>query len=176
MATGGLRYWQDGRDAADVMLGLFDYPESPAHLAFNLSLRCNFVDGTSGSTYLRLVGSEGSLDVEWERVVLRKNKVWDPTRAVQKEFMHEPEPKAEIDRSALMSVGATTYLADPDYKGAHYDHFAHFFDAVRGRETAVVEDAIFGYRAAAPALACNLSYYEKRAIGWDPVAMKVVKK
>ncbi len=39
----------------------------------------------------------------------------------------------------------------------------------------VVEDAVFGYRAAAPALACNLSYYEKRAIAWDPVAMKVVK-
>jgi hypothetical protein len=38
----------------------------------------------------------------------------------------------------------------------------------------VVEDPVFGYRAAAPALACNLSYYEKRAVYWDPVAMKVV--
>jgi len=40
MATGGLRYWKDGRDALDVMLGLFDYAEG-----FNLSLRVNFVDG-----------------------------------------------------------------------------------------------------------------------------------
>jgi hypothetical protein len=32
---------------------------------------------------------------------------------------------------------------------------------------------VFGFRAAAPALACNQSYYEKRAIYWDPVAMKV---
>ena len=38
----------------------------------------------------------------------------------------------------------------------------------------VVEDAVFGYRAAAPARACNQSYYEKRAVYWDPVAMKVV--
>jgi len=34
MATGGLRFWKDGRDALDVMLGLFDYKEG-----FNLSLR-----------------------------------------------------------------------------------------------------------------------------------------
>jgi hypothetical protein len=72
-------------------------------------------------------------------------------------------------------VGTTTFVADRDYKGAHYDHFANFFAAVRGGATPVVEDAVFGYRAAAPALACNLSYYEKRAIAWDPVAMKVVK-
>ena len=36
MATGGLRFWKDGRDVPDVMLGLFDYPQG-----FNLSLRVN---------------------------------------------------------------------------------------------------------------------------------------
>lgn len=173
VATGGLRHWQDGRDAADVMLGMFDYPETEAHPAFNLSLRVNFADGTSGNTYLRLVGSDGSLDVEWERVVLRRNKAWDPKRAIQKEFMHDPEPQALLERSALLSTAGTTYVADSGYTGAHYDHFSHFFNAIRGLETSVVEDAVFGYRAAAPALACNLSYYEKRAVGWDPVAMKV---
>src|ERR1019366_8354930 len=40
MATGGLRFWKDGRDAPDVLLALFDYPEG-----FNLSLRVHFVDG-----------------------------------------------------------------------------------------------------------------------------------
>ena len=175
MATGGLRFWQDGRDAADVMLGMFDYPETQAHPAFNLSLRCNFVDGTSGSTYLRLVGSAGSMDVEWERVTVRKNKVWDPKRAIQPDHMSDPELEAPIERNELMSTMGTTYVADPGYKGAHHDHFARLFNVIRGREKAIVEDAVFGYRAAAPALACNLSYYEKRAIQWDPVAMKVVK-
>jgi predicted dehydrogenase len=79
MAQGGLRYWKDGREVPDVLLGMFDYPETDAHPPFNLSLRVNFVDGTSGSTFLRLVGSEGAMDVTWTEVVLRRNKSVDPT-------------------------------------------------------------------------------------------------
>ena len=38
-ASGGLRYWKDGREVPDVLLGTFDYPQSAAHDPFNLSLR-----------------------------------------------------------------------------------------------------------------------------------------
>ncbi|MDQ6707600.1 MAG: Gfo/Idh/MocA family oxidoreductase, partial [Acidobacteriota bacterium] len=31
MATGGLRYWKDGRDVPDVMLAMLDYPAQKAH-------------------------------------------------------------------------------------------------------------------------------------------------
>ena len=58
MATGGLRFWKDGRDAADVMLGLFDYREG-----FNLSLRVNFVDGGEESEGLTFTGSEGTMEI-----------------------------------------------------------------------------------------------------------------
>jgi predicted dehydrogenase len=169
LATGGLRYWKDGRDAPDIMLGMFDYPETPEHPPFNLSLRVNFADGTSGSTYLRLVGSEGAMDVTWDDVTVRRNRKWDPVRAVRKEFWNDPEPAGRNE----MLPSSTVYKVEQGYKGAHYDHFSNFFGAIRSGK-AVVEDAVFGYRAAAPALACNQSYYEKRAIHWDPVAMKVV--
>jgi hypothetical protein len=49
----------------------------------------------------------------------------------------------------------------------------NFVKAVRG-ERPVYEDAVFGYRAAAPALLCNESYRQGRIIGWDPVPMKTV--
>ncbi|MBP7558135.1 MAG: Gfo/Idh/MocA family oxidoreductase, partial [Chitinophagaceae bacterium] len=62
MAMGGLRFWKDGREVPDVLMGMFDYAETPEHPAFNLSLRVNFVDGTADSTYLRLVGNEGSMN------------------------------------------------------------------------------------------------------------------
>jgi hypothetical protein len=38
----------------------------------------------------------------------------------------------------------------------------------------VVENAEFGFRAAAPALACNESYFQNKVIHWDPVNMKLV--
>ena len=36
----------------------------------------------------------------------------------------------------------------------------------------MVEDAVFGFRAAGPALLSNISYFEKRIVEWDPAAMK----
>jgi hypothetical protein len=44
-------------------------------------------------------------------------------------------------------------------------------NAVRTR-TAVIEDAVFGLRAAGPALLCNVSQREKRAVTWDPESMR----
>ena len=40
--------------------------------------------------------------------------------------------------------------------------------------TPVNEDAVFGLRAAAPALACNNSYFEDRIMRWDPRTMTVL--
>jgi hypothetical protein len=42
---------------------------------------------------------------------------------------------------------------------------------VRNRKP-VAEDAVFGFRAAAPALLTNESYFEKRPVDWDPENMK----
>jgi len=42
-ASGGLRYWEDGRDVPDVMTAMFDYPDTATHPAFNMMLKVNFV-------------------------------------------------------------------------------------------------------------------------------------
>jgi len=46
----------------------------------------------------------------------------------------------------------------PDGYSDHLDHFTNFFDSVRTGKS-VVEDAEFGFRAAAPALSCKNSYF-----------------
>src|SRR5258708_23968007 len=48
-----------------------------------------------------------------------------------------------------------------------------FQQAIRTR-TPVVEDAVFGLRAAGPALMSNVSYFERRMVSWDPVNMRML--
>lgn len=173
-ASGGLRYWEDGREVPDVLLGTFDYPQSKAHPAFNLSLRCNFVDGTSGTTYLKLVGSEGSMDVTWDTVTLKRNKSVESDDP----FFIEQMKKAGTPvtgRKRILAPEEYTFAAEKGYLGGPYDHFANFFNAIRNGGQ-VTEDATFGYRAAAPALLCNDSYNQDKAILWNPEQMLLVKK
>lgn len=171
-AMGGLRYWKDGREVPDVLLGMFQYPDSEQHPGFNLSLRCNFVDGTSGGTYLKIVGSRGSMDVKWREVVLKRNEASsdDPFEKAKQREMGIEAP----DRKKILPPSETVYKAQKDYKGAHYDHFRNFFNAIRTGGT-VAENPEFGFRAAAPALLCNDSYFGNKYMNWDPIAMNLVK-
>ncbi len=170
-AMGGLRFWKDGRDVPDVLLGMFDYPTTKAHPGFNLSLRCNFVDGTSGTTYLRLVGSEGSMDVMWDKIVLRTNEKNEAQDPFLKNKNSEVEQMA-AGRKKMIEPKEFIYQAEEGYRGAHYDHFNNFFNAIR-KSSSVIEDATFGLRAAAPALACNNSYFENDYINWNPDEMEL---
>jgi predicted dehydrogenase len=96
MATGALRFWKDGRDVPDVMLGLFDYPEG-----FNLSLRVNFVDGGEESEGLIFTGSEGTMEIGGNAVTVsrvpRENgpgyTINTFTEATQKQIIAEYEAK-----------------------------------------------------------------------------------
>jgi predicted dehydrogenase len=171
-AMGGLRYWKDGRDVPDVLLGMFDYPQAPEHPGFDLSLRCNFVDGTSGTTYLRLNGSKGSMDVEWEKVTVKLNANAETDDPFLKAKAAEQLATSDA-RKKMVPPRETVYKAEDGYKGAHYDHFGNFFRAIRTGGT-VAEDPVFGFRACAPALLCNDSYFGNKYIQWDPVNMKVV--
>ena len=175
MATGGLRFWKDGRDAPDVLLGLFDYPQG-----FNLSLRVNFVDGGEESEALVFIGSEGTLEIGWDTLtVSRTPREREPgytvntfPEAMQKRILesyHEKYPPSHP--SGAPSVASEKYEAPAGYRDS-YDHFKNFFAAVRSRQP-VVEDAVFGYRAAGAALLSNLSLERGAVVKWDPEAMKL---
>jgi predicted dehydrogenase len=176
MATGGLRFWKDGRDVPDVMLGLFDYPEG-----FNLSLRVNFVDGGEESEGLIFTGSEGTMEIAGNSVSInRVPREKEPglttgtfTEAMQTRMLDEYRRKyPAVPPQGEPPVGYERFVA-PDGYSDSYDHFSNFFAAVRSRQP-VIEDAVFGFRAAGAALLSNLSIERGSVVGWDPEAMKLL--
>ena len=177
-ATGGLRYWKD-RDVPDVLLGLYDYAASDKHPAFNLALRVNFKDGAGESSGFRFVGSEGILTIGNGVTVTKTPLEAEPgytigtfAKATQEQFLKEyrekyPEPEPSAD--AIRPEVEDKYLPPSGYSD-HLEHHRNFINAVRTRKP-VVEDAVFGFRAAGPALLSNVSYFEKRVCVWDPQTM-----
>lgn len=175
MATGGLRFWKDGRNVPDVMLALFDYPEG-----FNLSVRVNFVDGGTESEGIIFTGSEGTMEIGGNGVSLsRTPRETEPgytvdtfTDAMQARILQQYRQEYPAPHPlGAPPLGYEKYVAEPGYSDS-YSHFVNFFQAVRTRKP-VVEDAVFGYRAAGAALLSNLSYERGRVVGWDPNSMKL---
>jgi predicted dehydrogenase len=177
MATGGLRFWNDGRDVPDVMLGLYDYPKTASHPAFTLALRVNFADGSGGSEGFHFIGSDGVLSISGQTVTLsRKPRAKEPGYSIDT-FPQAIQEKIVEDYRAMYppqsTLGTTSdevYAAPGGYSD-QYDHFVTFFTAMR-RRTPVIEDAVFGFRAAAPALLSNDSYFEGAPIAWNPETMQ----
>ena len=136
----------------------------------------NFAEGAGDNTTFRFVGPEGVLTIGDNSVTLsRRPPTKEPgqtsdtfAKATETAFMKEYRAKYP-DRPELQPRNDETYAAPPRYNSTE-DHFRNFFDAVRTRRP-VVEDAVFGLRAAGPALLANHSYFENRQIGWDAEKM-----
>jgi predicted dehydrogenase len=176
LATGGLRFWKDGRDVPDVMIGLYDYAQG-----FNLSVRTNFVDGGLESEGFVFTGSEGSMTIAGDGVTLNRVpreqepgvRVGPFAEAIQKrmtEIYHQKYPVTHPTGEALL--GEERYVAPRGYSD-HYDHIKNWIDAIRQRRP-VVEDPVFGFRAAGAALLSNVSYERGEVARWDPEEMKLL--
>jgi len=93
--------------------------------------------------------------------------------AMQKTILEDYRKKYPLRHpTGAPAAGFEKYIAPEGYLDS-YDHFANFFASVRSRKP-VVEDAVFGYRAAGAALLSNLSMERGAVAHWDPDAMKLV--
>ncbi len=182
LATGGLRYWKDGRDVPDVSITLYDYPKTETHAAFNAAFRINFIAGSGGGGGFKLIGTEGEMEIGQNSVKLKRSKLGmipgeysmiAYTEATQEKIRQGYASQNLEPRASNLNVGETTWEAPRDYKGGHYDHFYNFFQSVRNNK-AVIQDPTFGLRAAGAALLANESYYKNKPIRWNPDAMKLL--
>jgi predicted dehydrogenase len=181
MATGGLRYWNDGRDVPDVMMALCDYPKTASTPPFNLVLRVNFAAGVATeSSGFRFIGSEGVMTVSGVVTLTKKPRAKEPgytidtfPKATQEAFLKEYRAKYPESKEVAESVQDT--YAPPQGYSDSVDHFRAFFEGMRTRKP-VVEDAVFGFRAAGAALLTNRSLFDNQAYAWNPETMSISKE
>lgn len=86
-------------------------------------------------------------------------------------WYHEKYPEVKPSAASMANSREEVYEPPPHYSD-HFDHHLNFALAIRSRKP-VVEDAVFGFRAAGPALLSNVSYFEKRIVEWDPLSMEI---
>ena len=181
-ASGGLRYWKDGRDVPDLMVSIADYPETETHAAFQFNVRSNFVAGGEQESGLTLVGSEGSMKLTGRRLILNKTPLPDAPgyggydslftfpKEMEEEFIEAYKAKYYSAKRSVISE-PVEYRTPEGYSN-RLDHWVNFVKGIR-EGAKIAQDGTYGLRAAAPSLAANLSYFGKKIVQWDPVKLKL---
>ncbi|WP_254560935.1 Gfo/Idh/MocA family protein [Dyadobacter diqingensis] len=185
-SSGELSYWKDGRDVPDVLVSILEYPKTDLHANFQMVLRVNFANAGAIANNTRIIGTEGQIEFTENNLILTKKKLskapgyggYDSfgtfSASEQKEFEKQYNAQYPADTRKADPVKEIRFEA-PKEDDAHANHFRDFFENVKKGTLGTVEDPVFGFRAAAPVLACNDSYFKKKIIHWDPVAMKLKK-
>ena len=164
-ATGGLRFWKDGRDVPDVMIALYDYPPSTR---LQPDAARQFRGWRDRNLRLRFIGSEGIMTIDSGVTLSKVPREIEPgytidtfPKAMQEQFLKEYRQKypARPNADCHPARGRRKVRAAQGYSD-HFEHHRNFIAAVRSRKP-VVEDAVFGFRAAGPALLSNISYFEQ---------------
>jgi len=144
-------------------------------------VRVNFVDGGEENSGFLFAGSEGTMAIDGNTLsLLRVPRYADPgltvdtfPEAMQKTIIEEHRKQYPKTVTSEDLLGGTEKFEAPRGYSDSFDHFANFFASVRSRKP-VVEDAVFGYRAAGAALLSNLSVERGAVVRWDPDGMMLV--
>ena len=177
-ATGGLRYWKDGRDVPDVMLATMDYPETDTHPAFNFVLRVNFKSGVSEAFGVKFIGSDGTMSVSFSDLDLEQVPRPDDFDYTISSFSNDMQKRlreAWNDKHPTASVSSIKPNRSQKFSSEinpQLIHHQNFYRSIR-EGAPLIEDATFGLRAAGPALLTNQSLFESKVMAWDPQNMTV---
>jgi hypothetical protein len=90
---------------------------------------------------------------------------------MQDELMKRYNEKWTADDKKRITKQSVQFSA-PAGNDDHLEHFTNFFEGIRNNKP-VIEDPIVGFRAAAPCLAANDSYFQKKVINWNPDKMQL---
>jgi predicted dehydrogenase len=175
-SSGGIYYYNDGREFPDLLWTLYDYPK------FKVILRCNSNNAREGE-FFRFFGKNGTMAIHDDKLTFKpeasSNQMDDYTiygwpKKLRDQYMAEwmkehPQPKGGASKAALAE---TEVFATPPTYNDQTDHLTNFFHAVRTRQH-VVEDEVFGSYTAIGCHMSNQSYFSRTAVVWDAAAEQI---
>ncbi len=165
VASGGVYFWEDGREVPDVLNVLYEYPERDLSLTFS-STFSNSRGGTESETIV--FGSNGTLVLAGD-LTMHLEPSGEKNLALI-------ESARQMRREAGQKVGdkdPVPVLTFTRKDGRMPSHMQNFFDCVRSRErTRCNEDD--GFDEAVTLVMSVVSYREKRMVTWDPQKKDIV--
>jgi predicted dehydrogenase len=181
-ASGGLRYWKDGRDVPDVMLATLDYPESDEHPAFNVLLRVNFKSSLPQESFgVKFIGSEGVMTTGYDGVRIDRSPVDKRPQYSQGTFAEKMQQEIQAAHAGDTSTDPMANIQEESaqvFETGHFEaqleHHKNFYRSIR-EGMPMIEDATFGLRAAGPALLTNESLFQRKIVYWNPETMTRVE-
>ena len=180
VASGGVYYFKDGRDAPDVFQAVYEYPDRDLTFVYSATL------ANGNNRGLVFMGHDASLRVSGALTVSADGEstrfadkiqsgTIDPSRPM---FTYRPGSKG-ID--AVTSATAEYFASRGllyTYRGgrrvsAYHLHIGEWLDAIRnGGDTSCNIDR--GFEEAITCHMATRSYLEGRKVTWDPVARRIV--
>lgn len=180
VASGGIYFWKDNRDMADLLHAVFEYPDRNLTLTYSGNLACSRNRGRvfmGNDSYMEL-GASLKITADNESIRFKKQKEEGIIPADGPMLYYRPGiEKVDAVTSATAQYYADRGLDKTFLNGREVDvthlHLREWLLCIRngGIPSANIERA---YEEGIACLMAHKSYVERRRVEWDPVGRRIV--
>lgn len=166
-SMGGLFRWtEDGRNEADTMTTVYEYPK------FRSSIRVTL--NTEMPEITRFMGTKGFIEIQDDKLTLTPQDGEDHQPcyytfsyppALRRQYVENWEKQHQQQPGTARAVESVSYSPPPGYNEDR-EHLWNYFESVRTRRPSV-EDGTFGNGTAIACHMANYSYFEKCMAVWN---------
>ncbi len=180
VSSGGIYFWKDNRDMADVLQCVFEYPDKDLTLLYSATLGSSLSRGRvfMGHDASMELGSAINITADGESPRYKKQieaGLVDPS--VPMISFNPNSGKIDAVTSATEKYYAARGLTTTNINGRQVDithlHIREWINCIRNGKTpsANIEMA---FQEGAACLMAHKAYVEKRRVEWDPINRKIV--
>jgi predicted dehydrogenase len=180
VSSGGIYYWKDNRDMADILQCTFEYPERDLTLLYSATLANSRERGRVFMGHDASMEFGEAISITADRLSTRykdqiKSGLIDPSAPMV--ALNPNSGKIDAVSSASTKYYASRGLENTTINGRSVDttylHIKEWIDCIRsgGTPSCNIERA---FEEGVTCLMAHKSYVEKRRVEWDPINKRIV--